>query len=470
MLVSFFALNCDKDRSPTIPAETDFSDPLAIEPTAGSWGTWVIESGSAYRPADPGEVPEAELQSVRDNAVTRTAAMMTNIDYWDMGTSRRWNEYLRSLIIQYSTNPPRASRALALVSVAGYDALVASWDAKYSYLRLRPSAFSNPGTVYGTSPVSPSFVAERTAISAAVSEVLKYLYPAAADSIDARYQRAKDADTYSGNHFPSDIAAGEAIGLAVAAEVLNYAATDNSNAIYSGTQLNGAGYWVPTPPANNPNPLEKGCGQWKTWILPNGAAIRPVAPPSYGTPEFDEQLREVWETNQNLTAGRLAIAQFWADGAGTQTPPGHWNEIALTLAENDSLNEPRTARMLALLGTAQADAFISCWDSKYLFWCVRPITEVRAVYNAAWLSPITTPPFPAYPSGHSTTSGAASTLLGFLFPDDAVSLSTMGIEAMNSRLYGGIHFPFDNLVGFSMGSAIATRAIRIALSDGCPAH
>jgi membrane-associated phospholipid phosphatase len=452
-----------------------FSDPEAVEPTAGSWRSWIISDGAAHRPDAPpsatSNATETDLDELHERAADRSASDLENIAHWNGGTVRRWNELQRSLIASNSQNPPRASRGLALVSVAMYDAMVAAWDAKYTYLRPRPSAIDATLDVEGAEPKSPSYVSERAAISAAAADVLKSIFPGAAAQIDEKLASAIEADLDAGIHFRGDVEAGLEIGHAVAAEVLAWAANDNSsNTTPPVARLEGDPYWVPTAPGFVQNPLEPGCGNWRTWILPNGAAVNPPAPPAYGSDEFNSQVAEVWAVNQDLpnNPGRLAIAQFWADGAGTVTPPGHWNQIAVDLAVEKGLNEPRMARMLALLGAAQADAFIACWYTKFTYWCLRPITEIRRDYDANWLPPIGTPPFPSYPSGHSTTSGAASSVLAFIFPDEAVSLSQMGLEAMNSRLYGGIHFSFDNLTGFSMGTSIGSRAIDIALHDGCP--
>lgn len=452
-----------------------FSDPEAVEPTAGSWRPWVISSGAQFRPGAP---PSSNATETRDDlaellerAADRSSADIENIDHWNGGTVRRWNELHRSLIASNSQNPPRASRGLALVSVAMYDAMVAAWDAKYTYLRPRPADLDETLEVQGTEPKSPSYVSERAAIGAAAADVLKSIFPGSAAQIDAKLASSIEADLDAGIHFRGDVEAGLEIGQAVAAAILDRAATDNStNTTPPVARPEGDPFWIPTAPGFAANPLEPGCGTWRTWILPNGAAINPPPPPAYDSPEFASQVAEVWAVNQDLpnNPGRIAIAQFWADGAGTATPPGHWNQIAVDLGVEKGLNEPRMARMLALLGTAQADAFISCWYTKYTYWCLRPITEIRREYDPNWLPPITTPPFPAYPSGHSTTSGAASSVLAFLFPDEAVELSTMGLEAMNSRLFGGIHYSFDNLVGFSMGTAIGSRAIDVALHDGCP--
>lgn len=126
--------------------------------------------------------------------------------------------------------------------------------------------------------------------------------------------------------------------------------------------------------------------------------------------------------------------------------------------------------MLALLNTAQADAFVACWDCKYHYDIERPISAIRrdVAGQATWVPFIATPPFPSYPSGHSSTSGAASQVLGYVFPASAVMLATMASEAKDSRLYGGIHYRFDNDTGLDLGRSIGTLAIERAATDGAP--
>jgi membrane-associated phospholipid phosphatase len=156
-----------------------------------------------------------------------------------------------------------------------------------------------------------------------------------------------------------------------------------------------------------------------------------------------------------LTAEQKRIAEFWSDGAGTVTPPGHWNVIVLGLRREANWSTVRSAWLLAALNTAQADAFIARCDAKFTYWSLRPVRDwslrpvraIRQLIDPGWLSYIVTPPFPSYVSGHSTTSGAASTVLAAFFPDRAGELDAMAEEAANSRLYGGIHFRSDNAVG-----------------------
>jgi hypothetical protein len=248
------------------------------------------------------------------------------------------------------------------------------------------------------------------------------------------------------------------------------AAGDGADVIIHPTPPVGPGYWIPTPPAYVANPLEPNCGNWRSWVISNGQALRPPTPAAYGSAEFNVQVHEVYDVNQTLTPDRLAIAHFWADGAGTFTPPGHWNQIGVDMGVNTGLNEPRMARMLALLGMAQADAFICCWDCKYAYWSVRPVTAIRATIDSTWLPPIVTPPFPSYPSGHSTTSGAASAVLAYIFPDSAENLRRMATQAMNSRLFGGIHYGGDNITGLNLGATIGERVVQVGDRDGSPAR
>ena len=161
----------------------------------------------------------------------------------------------------------------------------------------------------------------------------------------------------------------------------------------------------------------------------------------------------------SLTPEQRAIALFWADGPGTETPPGHWNRIALDIVTAQRLAPREAARTFALLNTAQADAFIAAWDAKYAYWSERPIQAIHRTITPDWSPFIPTPPFPGYVSGHSTTSGAASVVLGRLFPAYSRELAEMANEAATSRLYGGIHCPLDNDVGMVLGRRVGQAAL-----------
>lgn len=460
-----------------------FNSPNAEEPTAGSWRTWVIDaSAPAFTPAAPpawdSAQTTAELAELGTYAAARTPAQLSDVQTWDQGVCKRWNEQARQLVISTGMNPPRASRGYALLSVAMYDAMVAAFRCKYTHHRARPYQFAGAPVLAGVQPVTPGYVSERACLSAAAREVLAYLFPAQVGTVDALLTSALEADLVAGIAFRSDVETGRLVGRAVGLAVVAQAQTDGADNPDVATKLPdgttyvpsvaaGTGHWSKTPPAFA-NPLLPGWGGVQPFVLGSGGEITLAAPPTFGSALWDYYRDEVHTVALEVAsnASLQAIALFWADGAGTFTPPGHWNQIAVDLGAAEGLNECRMARMLALLNTAQADAFIACWWNKYHFDVPRPVTEIRANIDPAWSPLIGTPPFPAYPSGHSSTSGAASQVLAYLFPAHAAELAAMATEAKNSRLYGGIHYTFDNDAGLDLGRLIGNRVLTIAEHDG----
>ena len=143
--------------------------------------------------------------------------------------------------------------------------------------------------------------------------------------------------------------------------------------------------------------------------------------------------------------------------------------IALDLLRAPDSGLRTTTLVLAALNTAQADAFIACWDSKYAYYAERPVTAIRRDVDPNWLRLLTTPPFPTYVSGHSTTSAAAATVLSAFFPAHRAQLQAWANEAATSRLYAGIHFRNDNDAGLALGTAVAQAALdrlaRVGIAD-----
>jgi hypothetical protein len=210
-----------------------------------------------------------------------------------------------------------------------------------------------------------------------------------------------------------------------------------------------------------------------------------VGPPALTSAQYATDLNEVKSlgaaNSSTRTADQTNIARFWADGANTSTPAGHWNRIAQTVGTAEGNTVSENARMFALLNLAEADAAIVSWDNKYQtnFW--RPVTAIRQADldgNAAtdpdpnWTPLIATPPFPTYTSGHSTFSAAAAEILSLFYGNDNISFTTSAegaagiadrsftsfsqaaLEAANSRIYGGIHYRFDSEHGLENGEAL----------------
>jgi membrane-associated phospholipid phosphatase len=335
----------------------------------------------------------------------------------------RWIGVALDEIAAHRLDPPHAARLLATLSVAMQRAVVRS---------------------------DPPASAE-AAVDGAASTVLAYVFPGDSGRFHGLAERAEHAAPGSNE------GRGFALGRRAGEELVARAEHDGADAPFTGSIPVGPWYWVPTPPGFLP-PLLPRWGEVRPWNIGDPAALRPPPPPRPGEPAFEAELREVYEVSRTLTPEQRALALFWADGPGTFTPPGHWDAIALDLVRAHGLDTRTAARVFAVLNTAQADAFICIWDAKYAYWSLRPITAIRREIDPDWTPLITTPPFPSYVSGHSGTSGAASTVLSAFFPSDAAQLH-WAEEAAASRLYGGIHFRSDNEVGLELGTSVGEAAL-----------
>jgi membrane-associated phospholipid phosphatase len=231
------------------------------------------------------------------------------------------------------------------------------------------------------------------------------------------------------------------------------------------------------------------------FAIPTGSFMRPAGPPSLDSARWAADYNEVKALGRDVGSSRTAeqslIALFWADGAGTETPPGHWNRIAQQVSADRGTTLAGNARLFALLNMAMADAAISAWDAKYFYHFWRPVTAIRngntdgnpaTTPDPLWSSFIVTPPFPDYTSGHSTFSGAAATVLAIFYGTDDVSFTTgsdgvPGVtrsfasfsaaagEAADSRLYGGIHYRSANEDGLAVGIEIGEWTVSHYLQD-----
>ncbi|HXF81637.1 MAG TPA: hypothetical protein VNN19_02650, partial [bacterium] len=190
------------------------------------------------------------------------------------------------------------------------------------------------------------------AIGAASVVALTYLYPAAGSVLEARLDSVLSAEQWPGER-RTDVDAGEAIGRAVAQQVVARAQTDRFFAPFTGTIPTGPGYWFSVSP--NVPPGGAMVGQAKTYFLTSGSQFRPPPPPAFGSAEFNAALAEVRQISDTRTPEQTAIAVFWNLPAGTYQPPGYWNDLASQLAVQYRLNERETAHVLALMNMASHD-------------------------------------------------------------------------------------------------------------------
>lgn len=387
------------------------------------------------------------------------------IVYWTAGPSPvRWNEIMLGVVRDAKTNPVRVSRSLALLNAAMYDAIIAACDAKIAHRRSAPSERDARIKPLAPPDELSSHASVDAAVAAAATAVLAMIYPDRSPEFERLAREVSEVRLAAGTHTVSDLEAGTAIGRAVGAVAVARARSDGADAVWRGTIPEGPGLWKPARPSRNDQPTEPLAGSWRPWLMASGSALRPGPPPDFESTVWESEADEVIAVNQQLTDAQVEIARSWADGAGTDTPPGHWMRIAMQLTGSHALPTPEAARVFAYLAMAQADAFIACWDAKYAYWSGRPTGLIPG-----FASTIITPNFPSYISGHSTLSGASSVVLGAFFPAKAASLRGQAEEAAISRLYGGVHWRSDNEVGLQVGRQIGDLAvIRAGLDDGPP--
>jgi len=443
---------------PGSAARTALASADPIEPQAGAWRTWILNSGSQFRSAPPPDqsATAAEIDQLKILAAQRDPANRNLIAFWDTGGPvYRWNEIAINQGLKTNMGNPLAARALALLHVAIYDTTIATWDSKYAYNRPRPSAFDRSLTTALPNPASPSYPSEHAAVAAAAAEILAYLFPKDAAFFAAQAEAAGQSRLLAGVEYPSDVSAGRDLGRAVAALVIARAKTDGSDRQWTGSVPTAPGHWTGTNPAL---PL---AGTWKTWALTSGSEVRPGPPPAYNSAQLASEMAEV--KNFVRTPKTNADALFWEYAAGATRNYWFWNEQATRriLEYRLDTNPPRAARVYALASVAYYDAMVACWDAKYTYWAMRPFQldpEFKPLFS--------TPNHPSYPSAHGCQSGAAGAMLAWLFPRDAASLNALVDQAGESRIWAGLHFRSDVVVGLVIGRTVAWKVIERTQPDG----
>ena len=406
-----------------------------------------------------------KTQPIFKNLVVTVALSCASIAAGDVVTD--WNTAVLTAIKTTRTAPPTASRALAILHTSIYDAV---------------NGILRTHEPYFVKEKGPTNASEEAAVSAAAHKVLITLFPTQAATFDQLHEAilAEIRDNARKRR-------GLEWGEFVAGQILDWRENDGSEDVVVPPFGSGPGAWQPTPPGFALYLLP----QWgfvTPFAIPTGSFFRPKGPPALTSDKYAADYNEVkalgaarstTQTDLMRTEEQTQIALFWADGAGTVTPPGHWNVIAKDVATARGNRMRQNARLFALLNVAMADAAIAAWDAKYAYNFWRPVTAIHETEDDGnpatepdedWLPLITTPPFPDYISGHSTFSGAAAEVLSLFYGTPRVPFSTTddsgeiersfrgflhaAREAALSRMYGGIHFRSANDDGLAVGLAI----------------
>jgi hypothetical protein len=259
--------------------------------------------------------------------------------------STPWVEMNLEFVSPRAKDPPLSSRGYALMSVAVYDALVATWHYKYQYDRDAPDVgerLAQPGP-------DPSYPNEHAAIAGAASRVLAYLFPERpALRLDEAADKAADSRVSAGTNRRSDVEAGLELGRKVAEKVIAFAKADGAEKPCTKKVPGRAPrFWAPQP-GSVANPVQPCAGEWKTWVMSAGNQFRPGPAPVFGSPQFLAQAREMVAVKNALTEDQKKAATFWAGGQGTPLPAGVWMNVLLAYLRNQLPTEPKAERTLAL--------------------------------------------------------------------------------------------------------------------------
>lgn len=493
---------CNKD----IVGRTDNLLPLAPANTdlnAGEWMPILLSAPDEMPVATPipTNTPEyvAQINEIKSWQAALTEEERRIIKYWSAGAVLRWNEIMRELVAKHNlppyqnddgsypvpsaanplayplfpfANPPYAARAYGYISGAQYDALVAAYHYKKLYNRKAPYNVDSSLNVLVPRSDLPSYPSEDAAVAGAAVEMMKLLFPGDQDYIQMKAEEHKRARLLAGANVRSDIEAGEALGKMVAQKFVARARTDRAGqaggnpAIWTKFETDciakGEIPWYSLEGPKRP-PMLPLFGKVKPFLFDSLTVIslRPGPPPSTTSKQMEDEANEVFRMIQDDSREHYRIVHFWADGAATYTPAGHWNAIACEDFITKNFSEVRWARNLALLNMTMMDAAIVCWDTKYFYFNPRPTQMNNGVKTLTGI-----PNFPSYISGHATFSGSAAVILGHIIPERVGAYNAMAEEAAMSRFYAGIHYKTDSEVGMSVGKNVGSYAVQRAMHDG----
>ena len=397
-----------------------------------------------------------------------------------------WYDMMLSLTRHTATySPPVASRTYGYLGVAAYESVASGSD------KLQTLAGQLNGLTAVPARSSGQTYSEAVVLDATLSTIVHDLFsntgPTGHRAMDAL--EAQEHGKVSEGVAPDVVERSTGYGAALAKHILAWAHDDGGATVTNmGFPLTykltpGPSHWVPTSAIIQQQvPLLPEWGNNRPIAMPKGASCATPAPPAYSEDPASEYYKQALEIDTEwkyLTPEMRATARFWADDAMLSvTPPGHWISIAMKIFDKQKLPIEKQVDVLARLGIVEDDAFIGCWQTKYVYDNVRPITYIRRVIDPSFDTTVTTPPFPEFPSGHSTLSAAAAAVLtsvfgdNFAFSDDTdqadglpprsfPSFNAAAEEAGISRMYGGIHYRAAVELGAAQGRCIAAYAIAL---------
>ena len=396
-------------------------------------------------------------------------------------------DQLTHVIIYDAFSPPVASRIYAYSSLASYEAMRFAKPGSNSFATelngFKPLPQPEKGKKYDfTLAATKAFFTVVHKVVFSLDSLKGY-----EDRVYAQFKDSLDEDTYE-----RSVMFGDSIGKLILARSYS----DNYKQTRGMPKHLGAkdpGKWRPTGP-DYFDGNEAYWGSIKPLILDSAElADAPMMNNlEYSlTPgsDYHKEVMNLYNITNNLTDEQREIAKYWDDNpfvmehAGHMmfankkiTPGGHWMGITAIASKQTNADPVKTAKAYAAVAVAMYDGFICCWNLKYKTNSVRPVTVINEEIDEHWQPMLQTPPFPEFPSGHSTITRAAADVLTRMFGDnfafeDTSDLKYIGMkrnfssfvqaadEASISRVYGGIHYNFSVESGVKEGKKVGEKVI-----------
>jgi membrane-associated phospholipid phosphatase len=389
--------------------------------------------------------------------------------------------------------PPVAARSLGYINLAAYEAIVPN-SSVYKSVATYFSGLNIPvresGKTYN----------DQAVVNEVYYQMLKNFFPHVTDEyktkIETQYKKF-DVSKISAD----ELTRSKFYGQAMSKAVFNFSLTDE---IGSKGYLNnqpadyvaptGAGKWQPSFPDYS-KPLLPYWGKSRSFVLSEAEKLSPPPAPYSNSPSsaFFFQGFEVHQVTTPLTYEQKWIGEFWSDDIYKLTfePAGRWIAIAQQVVKKEKVSLEKAIYTYAKVSIGLSDAGLACWNSKYVYNVERPVTYIRREINSNWTSSLNnplvqvkglTPPFPAYPSGHSTFGGVAAEILNDIYgetyamtdrchegrtefngtPRSFKSFDAMADENAYSRIPLGVHYRMDCSEGLRLGYQTGKAVNRLA--------
>jgi hypothetical protein len=376
------------------------------------------------------------------NAQVVTASASARVAADRIPVSIRWNRLVPKFIDEAA-----ASRRAARTAAAGDSAALRRIAQTPPLILFRVYTLLSIAQYGAVNSASDNrAVSADLAVASASAAVLTELFTDASVRASIARELARDIEQARAG---SRASASRNLGADVARRVIAWAPPFDFVAPWKGTIPTGPGKWFSAPGVP---PLGITLATARGWLLDSASQFRSGPPPAFGSAVHNAALEEVRRVARERTPEQTKLAQKW----NSVDPWAPWNATAAAALLRHHASDAEAARVFAVLNVAASDAVIACFEAKYHYWTIRPSQADSTIKLAETVS---LPNFPSYPSGHACSAGAFDAALGHFFPEDRAEFTRIAEEQAMSRLYGGIHYRFDDDEGLALGRAVGRYAV-----------